>query len=375
MAPQTTSSIASASTEPTVHSDPPTPPSPLSEDSTSTEFLGFEGTTVFAALPAPTYRYSLTLKNGNLRIWLEDCDSKEQWCTRELKFDDYVKLSNSIPDATAADYVECFREVLDNSHDDVSNIPSAFNHHKNGVFQLDITVKIQVLRRSRVAKYSFILEPISVERIDVLESKMRDLQDEVDALREEGEEATAEHNAAVQGLEDVVKTLRQDLSDRGLIIDELRGMVNNVLQDMDNRGVMVSKLQEEVKALRVVNDSAVVFQAKATTKLNDVIRWEPTGLGFGASVNGVDAVVRVITPGTYHATVVVNHQASEFNSVVQLKKGNECIQTAYCGFEQGHGGSTSLSCITQVKKGDHLAVLSNASLASTSYLTLVRIDK
>ncbi|RLN48523.1 hypothetical protein BBJ29_007904 [Phytophthora kernoviae] len=296
-------------------------------------------------------------------------------CATELSLEHYANLSNSIPDATATDYAECFSEVLNSSHDDVNNIPSTFKHHKNDVFQLEIPVKIQVLRQSRVAKYSFSLEPISVERTDVLESKMRDLQDEVDALRAEGEEATTKHNTSLQEIGEVVRSLQQDLSDRGLIIDELRAVVNNVLQNMDNRGALISKLQDEVKALRVVNNSAAVVQAKATTKLNDVIRWEPTGLGFGLSVTGVDAVLLVVTPGTYHATVVVNHQASDFNSVVQLKKGNECIQTAYCGFEQGHGGSTSLSCITQVKKGDQLAVLSNASLTSTSYLTLVRIDK
>jgi len=49
------------------------------ESGVSDELLEFEGTTFFAPTPSPTYRYSMTLKSGKLRIWLEDCESKKQW--------------------------------------------------------------------------------------------------------------------------------------------------------------------------------------------------------------------------------------------------------------------------------------------------------
>ncbi|KAJ8562026.1 hypothetical protein ON010_g7651 [Phytophthora cinnamomi] len=49
------------------------------ESGTSDEFLEFEGTTIFARAPSPTYRYSMSLKSGKLRIWLENCESKKQW--------------------------------------------------------------------------------------------------------------------------------------------------------------------------------------------------------------------------------------------------------------------------------------------------------
>jgi hypothetical protein len=49
------------------------------ESGVSDAFLEFEGTTTFAPTPSPTYRYSMTLKSGKLRIWLEDCESKKQW--------------------------------------------------------------------------------------------------------------------------------------------------------------------------------------------------------------------------------------------------------------------------------------------------------
>jgi len=50
-----------------------------SESGASTEFLEFEGTTTFAPAPSPTYRYSMTLKGGKLRVWLENSESKKQW--------------------------------------------------------------------------------------------------------------------------------------------------------------------------------------------------------------------------------------------------------------------------------------------------------
>jgi hypothetical protein len=56
---------------------PPKSTASSSESGAATEFLEFEGTTTFAPTPSPTYRYSMTLKSGKLRIWLEDCESKK----------------------------------------------------------------------------------------------------------------------------------------------------------------------------------------------------------------------------------------------------------------------------------------------------------
>jgi hypothetical protein len=36
----------------------------------------FEGTTSFSRASAATHRYKLSLRSGKLRIWLEDCESK-----------------------------------------------------------------------------------------------------------------------------------------------------------------------------------------------------------------------------------------------------------------------------------------------------------
>ncbi|EGZ06226.1 multidrug resistance protein ABC superfamily [Phytophthora sojae] len=67
------------------------PPTPFSRGSLQSEpmqdFVEVDGTTTFAAPPAPTYRYKLSLKSEKLRIWLEDCKTKQQWdcAKRQMK--------------------------------------------------------------------------------------------------------------------------------------------------------------------------------------------------------------------------------------------------------------------------------------------------
>ncbi|KAL3664739.1 hypothetical protein V7S43_010487 [Phytophthora oleae] len=48
------------------------------ESEPSEELTQFEGTTVFNP-SSSTYRYSMTVKSGSLRVWIENCETKEQW--------------------------------------------------------------------------------------------------------------------------------------------------------------------------------------------------------------------------------------------------------------------------------------------------------
>jgi hypothetical protein len=54
---------------------------------------------------------------------------------------------------------------------------------KGGKLHLELSLKIRLLRSSRTIKYSFELQPVAVERIDILESKLKDQQEELDRLR------------------------------------------------------------------------------------------------------------------------------------------------------------------------------------------------
>lgn len=55
-----------------------------------------------------------------------------------------------------------------------------------GKLQLELGLKIRLLRAARSVKYVFELQPIAVDRMDILESKLKDQQEELDKLRNRG---------------------------------------------------------------------------------------------------------------------------------------------------------------------------------------------
>ncbi|KAL4117723.1 hypothetical protein PRIC2_011709 [Phytophthora ramorum] len=153
----------------------------------------YQGTTIVAPPPAPVYRYAIVLKHDKIRFWFEDCDTKRQWYTRELNLEDYVDSTNSIPCARPADYVECFHALMNiATRGEMTDFPIGFYPCEDGTFRLELAVKVQVMHQERIAMYSFDLEPVSVERIDALEGKVRDLQKEVEKLQQKLEARDAD---------------------------------------------------------------------------------------------------------------------------------------------------------------------------------------
>ncbi|KAG2775753.1 hypothetical protein Pcac1_g13628 [Phytophthora cactorum] len=148
----------------------------------SLQDIEVEGVTTFVPPPATSYRYIIEAKNSKMSIWMEDQSSKKQWFKDGMVKDDYVSTANAIPDASAADYVECFRDTLDSDLVDSSDAMRKLYALKGGALRLELAVTIRVLRSTWVAKYVFDLDSVSVERIDVLESKLRDQQHELEKL-------------------------------------------------------------------------------------------------------------------------------------------------------------------------------------------------
>ncbi|KAF4320880.1 hypothetical protein JM18_004320 [Phytophthora kernoviae] len=235
-------------------------------------------------------------------------------CSAKLALEEYVDLSNSIiPGATASEYIECFHDLLNGACDDANSISSTFQRHKDNAFQLEMAVKIQVLKRSCVAKYSFLMEPISVERIDVLESKMRDLQEEMKGLRLK---AVSGQNSAVLELQNEMAKLRGDLDGRVKLISDLRGKMNALCAD---------------------NGRFDVIHTQGMRLNRNLILWDQTG---SKNVVSADGTIKGLDPGTYLVMVVVNYYGGE----VRLMKNSivHCTQN---------------------------------SLAKISYLTLARISE
>ncbi|GMF16436.1 unnamed protein product [Phytophthora lilii] len=102
----------------------------------------------------------------------------------ELEKSDYVTSSNAIPAASLDEYVKCFHDALKCELGDSSDTPRKLSLLMGGRLTLNIVLSLRCARSSWRAKFSFDLKPISLERIDMLESKLRDQQDELNQLRE-----------------------------------------------------------------------------------------------------------------------------------------------------------------------------------------------
>ncbi|KAE8997161.1 hypothetical protein PR003_g21233 [Phytophthora rubi] len=199
------------------------------------------GVTAFAPPPSPTYRYVISCKADQICISLEDQKSKKQWRTGYLTENAYLTSPNRIGNAVMTDYVSVFVEALDYLVETSSDC-RIVNHSElitektrrkltsvDDSLQLELSVKINVRQSTWAAKFVFDLDPISLERIDVLEAKFRDMEDELTAAKKLIEEEKSRKmvyleacsknveklNVAGQLLWDPIETDEFELSDDG----------------------------------------------------------------------------------------------------------------------------------------------------------------
>ncbi|KAJ8542535.1 hypothetical protein ON010_g12278 [Phytophthora cinnamomi] len=150
------------------------------------------GYTAFDSPPAPTYRFVISSEAKKISIWLENLQSKQQWRTDYLGTKDYLTTKNIIPGATVADYVSvtdldfnlqteiitlnAMHYTLNNVADDVDKTKIRRNliELEGNELNLELLVQIRALETAWSAKYIFLLKPISLDRIDIVEAKSRD---------------------------------------------------------------------------------------------------------------------------------------------------------------------------------------------------------
>ncbi|OWZ07967.1 hypothetical protein PHMEG_00019565 [Phytophthora megakarya] len=147
--------------------------------------LEVEGVTAFAQPVQASYRYLISLKSEKVNIWLEDRNSKKQWQSGFLSKDDYVTAANTFVDASAADYVSCFQQCLNSSLDDADESQRKLHALQGEKLQLEMSIKLRLLRSVRNVNYTFKLNPVAVEKIDILESKLKDQQEELERLHDQ----------------------------------------------------------------------------------------------------------------------------------------------------------------------------------------------
>ncbi|RLN68347.1 hypothetical protein BBJ28_00024989 [Nothophytophthora sp. Chile5] len=291
-----------------------------------------EGVTAFAPPPAPTYRYVIALKNEKLSIRLEDRTTKKQWYKGDLDRSDYVSSDTTILNASAADYALCFQESLDCALDDSGDVQRTLTVFKGDHFRLELTMKIRVLRSVWSAQYTFDLEPVSVERIDILESKLCDQQEELERLRHD-QEIGQILESKVRDQQEELERLRRD-------------------QEAGRTPIFL-----EAEASRMSQDGKLLCWNKVESDNFDM--------------NGLDGVIRFRLPGVYSISVVVNYAPVNYNLTVELLKGSTGIRSAYCCYAGGNYSSNSLGCTTRFEKDEKLSVSCGANLVGHSYLSVV----
>ncbi|KAG7383434.1 hypothetical protein PHYPSEUDO_003674 [Phytophthora pseudosyringae] len=260
-----------------------------------------EGVTNFASPPAPAYRYIVELKNDKLSISMEDLESKKQWYKGDMSVADYATSANTIPDATPLDYVECFRDALESDLDDSSHMQRQLTVLKGDVLQLELTMHIKFLRFAWAAKFAFDLDPVAVERIDVLESKLRDQKEELEKLRQE------------------VKTI----------------------------------------------ESTSFIQTTATSRLdNGNLCWDSLDSDEFV-VNGDDGTVKRCLPGVYTIQAFVQCAPITYAQKTQLQNNGVDIQIHCCIYADGNYSSTPLGITMYFNEGDELSVACDMEVGSS----------
>ncbi|EGZ08119.1 hypothetical protein PHYSODRAFT_527350, partial [Phytophthora sojae] len=109
-----------------------------------------EGATQFSTQSTTTYRYIISLESEKLSIWLEDRSSKKQW---QVAKDRKKTAANVFVDACARDYVACFKQCLDCPLDNKEDIQQKLTALSGGKLQLELGLKIRLLRAARSVKY------------------------------------------------------------------------------------------------------------------------------------------------------------------------------------------------------------------------------
>ncbi|OWZ05775.1 hypothetical protein PHMEG_00022067 [Phytophthora megakarya] len=285
-----------------------------------------------------SYRYTIIVNdNKELSIGMEDRSTKLQWFKGGMKISDYVTSDNAIFGASAGDYATCIHEVLARS-EVCSDYQRELSVLEDSALALLLRLQYRVFDAVLEAKFSFQLDPVSIERIDILESKLRDHQEQIDVLASQ----LTEQRETVKKVDfKATEIVPGSLSVRWT------GTGSNDLATVDSDGAV------KVHRSGLYHIEAVVEVAEEDDDDGDYIDDEDE--------NGEDAESAKTNEnddedgGAHHIFILKNH---------------ECIR------EQSVTGNCLMVCstvITHLKDGDELLVKTELTLDATSTLVITRL--
>ncbi|KAE8972215.1 hypothetical protein PF005_g24673 [Phytophthora fragariae] len=235
--------------------------------------------------------------------------------------DDYVTTANAFVDATSADYASLFKQSLDCSLDGTGDVQRKLTCLPDDALRLEFRNTIRLLNSARSIRYAFDLQPVAVDRIQILEAKMRDHQEALDQF--------------------------------GAHLD--------------------TRSRYPPVHLYVESD---VKQTESKLK------WKPLDNGNFVVVEKERTAIIAHVPGLYALAVVVNHvPRSQNDGAISLCVNGAKIQRAALGVARGIAGgtrqtSTSLMCLARVGEEAQITVVCNnigRTKGYVSHLTAVRI--
>ncbi|KAE9343699.1 hypothetical protein PF008_g9548 [Phytophthora fragariae] len=272
------------------------------------------GVTAFAPPPSPTYRYVISCKADKICISLEDQKSKKPRRTGYLIEEAYLTSTNRIANAVVTDYVSVFKEAFDYLVETSSDFRivnrGKLNPEKNrrkltfvhDTLQLELSVKVNVRQFAWAAKFVFKLEPVSLERIDILEAKLRDVVDELTATK---------------------------------------------------------RLLEEENKWKMVYLEASSINVE---KLNEAgqLLWRPIETDdFELSDDGSD--ICFLVAGWYNMSLKVFLDPQAGGANIKLRKNGECLESSVVPFNSGQSTSTSIGWNAHFNTNDKLSVIAISS--------------
>ncbi|KAF0720027.1 Aste57867_606 [Aphanomyces stellatus] len=174
----------------------PTPkPSTISRPQT----IALELSNVRFGARSEAFRVQIAIGDEDLpmRIWLESKKTKQQWACLVIDIEDHKAKGATyvLPTDVIILGLQRGLSALDSSHTlDASGCSVGLGDTKNNHLRLVLELKFLTLLS---AKYEFDLAPLETEKIDILEAKIRDIQDELPRITHQ---STNNHNGIVAEL-------------------------------------------------------------------------------------------------------------------------------------------------------------------------------
>ncbi|KAJ8552160.1 hypothetical protein ON010_g10388 [Phytophthora cinnamomi] len=187
---------------------------------------------------------------------------------RDMDESIYLTTANTIPGATPGDYVQCLHDSLQCGLSDSSPVRRNLSALDGGGIRLELGMTIHFLQCTWVVKYAFDLDPVLSERIDTVESKLRDQQDALDGVR-------GELNA-------------------------------------------------------IQTPPFICLQATYITQYSRLCWNNADCVEFTAS--GDDGIIKIHRQGVYKIGGVVNSAHKSYDQTIRLLKNGWCIQQSYCAY-------------------------------------------